>query len=49
MEKSDKAIRELLEFMGPTEDLELGINMVELQVLISKMLQDILSIRGSNV
>ena len=45
MEKSDEAIRRLL---GPS-DLELGIDMVELQVLISKMLQDLLSIRGSNV
>ena len=45
MEKSDEAIRRLLGH----SDLELGIDMVELQVLISKMLQDLLSIRGSNV
>jgi hypothetical protein len=52
MDKSEKDIEGTLKLMGFDDeemDLEIGVNMVDLQILLVNMLQDVLSLRGSNV
>ena len=52
MDKSEKDIEGTLKLMGFDDeemDLEIGVNIVDLQILLVNMLQDVLSLRGSNV